>query len=154
MLSSQTLFICLYPGHSFLLLEDSAPISEDSYPRTPGAYPAVNHRTATNHFNPNVSFFTTEAIHFSRDGWTCQLHSPAATNLLQGMLPLAKCSFLLPCTPYFPSTHLLYSTTVGCPGGNIPCSTVSQIPLLSCSIHWLEIQKGAKKNLHMPGKFL
>lgn len=36
-------------GRAFCSLEGSAPISEDSDPRMPGAYPAINHRrTATN----------------------------------------------------------------------------------------------------------
>lgn len=77
-------------------LEDSAPISEGSHPRMPGASLATNHRRrATNTTLTQVfHFFTTEAMHFSRDEWTYQLHSPIPTKLLRGTLFLAKVHLL------------------------------------------------------------
>lgn len=70
------------------------------------------------------------------------------------MLPLAKVLLsTAPALHTFPA-HISPTQQQWAALGNILCSTVSQIPLLSCSIPWLEIQKGAKSNLHMPGKSL
>lgn len=92
LLSSQTLFICLHSEQSFLLPRRLCSHVRGLWSQNAWSIPChqPQENSHKHHFNPNVSFFTTEAMHFSRDEWTCQLHSPIPTNLLQRMLPFAK----------------------------------------------------------------
>lgn len=122
-------------------LEDSAPISADSDPGMPGASPAINHRRrATNTTSTQMFHFSPQRqCIFPRDERTCQLHSNISTNLLRGTLFLAKVHLLA--TFLHSSTHLHSPASVGFPRNKTPSSTMSHIPLLSSSIHQLEIEK-------------
>lgn len=88
-LSSQTLFICLHSGQSFLLPRRLSSHFRGLWSQNAWSIPCHQPQEDSHkhHFNPNVSFFTTTFF----KGWmNMPATQPLPTNLLQGMLPLAK----------------------------------------------------------------
>lgn len=82
----------------FCSLEDSAPISEDSDPRMPGAHPAINHRrTATNTTLTQVFLFSPQRQCIFR-----RMNEHASYTALYQQISFRECfllqkySFLLP----------------------------------------------------------
>lgn len=110
----------------------------------PGAYPAINHsRTATNATSTQM-FHVSPQRQYIFQGMNERASYTAQQTSFRECFLLQKYSLLLPLHyTLFQHTSPLLNNS-GLPWGNILCSTVSPIPLLSCSTPWFEIQKEAK----------
>ena len=91
-----SLFICLHSGQSTLLPGRLCSQFSGLWSQKTWSIPChqPQEKSHKHHFNPNISFITTEAIRFPRDEWACQLHSPIPKSVLQGTLSLAKVCLL------------------------------------------------------------